>query len=87
MVLLLYTLSHVEPSGNAPVRQGYNESTLQLAMAACHDQRPNRNYLTKTSIKLRKNEECMSQFRILRLYFIDVSMEFELIGVVSCMSY
>jgi hypothetical protein len=39
--LLLYTLSHVEPSGNAPVRPGYNELTLQLAMAACHVQRPN----------------------------------------------
>jgi hypothetical protein len=35
--LLLYTLSHVEPSGNALVRPGYNELTLQLAMAACHD--------------------------------------------------
>jgi hypothetical protein len=34
--LLLYTLSHVEPSGNAPVRPGYNELTLQLAMVACH---------------------------------------------------
>jgi hypothetical protein len=50
--LLLNTLSHVEPSGNAPVRPGYNELTLQLATAACHVQRPNRNYLTKTSIKL-----------------------------------
>jgi hypothetical protein len=36
--LLLYTLSHVEPSGNAPVRPGYNELTLQLATAACHVQ-------------------------------------------------
>jgi hypothetical protein len=44
--LLLYTLSHIEPSGNAPVRPGYNELTLQLATAACHVQRPNRNYLT-----------------------------------------
>jgi hypothetical protein len=42
--LLLYTLSHIEPSGNAPVRPGYNELTLQLATAACHVQRPNRNY-------------------------------------------
>jgi hypothetical protein len=36
--LLLYTLSHIEPSGNAPVRPGYNELTLQLATAACHVQ-------------------------------------------------
>jgi hypothetical protein len=50
--LLLYTLSHIEPSGNAPVRPGYNELTLQLAMAACHVQRPNLNYLTKTNIIL-----------------------------------
>jgi hypothetical protein len=50
--LLLYTLSHIELSGNAPVRPGYNELTLQLATAACHVQRPNRNYLTWTSIKL-----------------------------------
>jgi hypothetical protein len=49
---VLYALSHIEPSGNAPVRPGYNELTLQLATAACHVQRPNRNYLTKTSIKL-----------------------------------
>jgi hypothetical protein len=40
--LLLYTLSHIEPSGNAPVRPGYNELTLQLATAACHVQRPDR---------------------------------------------
>jgi hypothetical protein len=33
--LLLYTLSHIEPSGNAPMRPGYNELTLQLATAAC----------------------------------------------------
>jgi hypothetical protein len=39
--LLLYTLSHIEPSGNAPVRSGYNELTLQLATAAWHVQRPN----------------------------------------------
>ena len=50
--LLLYTLSHIKPSGNAPVRPGYNELTLQLATAACHVQRPNRNYLTKTGIGL-----------------------------------
>jgi hypothetical protein len=35
---LLYTLSYVEPSGNAPVRPGYNELTLQRATAACHVQ-------------------------------------------------
>jgi hypothetical protein len=46
--LLLYTLSHVEPSGNAPVRPGYNELSVQLATAACHVQRPNRNSLTET---------------------------------------
>jgi hypothetical protein len=50
--LLLYTLSHVEPSGNAPVRPGYSELTLQLATAACHVQRPNRNSLKKTGIGL-----------------------------------
>jgi hypothetical protein len=50
--LLLYTLSHIEPSGNAPVRPGYNELTLQLATAACHVQRPNCNSLTKTGIRL-----------------------------------
>jgi hypothetical protein len=36
--LLLYTLSHIELLGNAPVRPGYNELTLQLATAACHVQ-------------------------------------------------
>jgi hypothetical protein len=50
--LLLYTLRHIEPLNSASVRPQYNELTLQLATAACHVQRPNRNYLTKTSIKL-----------------------------------
>jgi hypothetical protein len=49
--LLLYTLSHIEPSGNAPMRLGYNELTLQLATAACHDQRPSRNPLAKTGFR------------------------------------
>jgi hypothetical protein len=50
--LLLYTISHVEPLGNAPVRPGYNELTLQLATAACHVQRPlNCNSLTKRGIR------------------------------------
>jgi hypothetical protein len=49
--LLLYTLSHIEPSGNAPVRPGYNELTLQRATAACHVQCPNSNSLMKTCIK------------------------------------
>jgi hypothetical protein len=49
--LLLYTLSHIEPSGNAPVRPGYNELTLQRATAACHVQCPNSNSLMKVCIK------------------------------------
>jgi hypothetical protein len=49
--LLLYTLSHIEPSGNAPVRPGYNELTLHRAIAACHVQCPNSNSLMKRCIK------------------------------------
>jgi hypothetical protein len=52
LLLETLSLSHVELLGNAPVRPGYNELSLQLATAACHAQRPNRNSLTKTSIRL-----------------------------------
>jgi hypothetical protein len=61
--LLLYTLSHVEPSGNAPVRPGYNELTLQLATAACYVRRPSRKSLLKTGASDCKTTEsctCMS---------------------------
>jgi hypothetical protein len=52
--LLLYTLCHVEPGiGRCSGETGpYNELTLQLATAACHVQRPNRNSLTKTGMRL-----------------------------------
>jgi hypothetical protein len=57
--LLLYTLSHVEPSGNAPVRPGYNELTLQLATAACHVQVFESSKHTTSMLKHVPMEACL----------------------------